>query len=74
MPKKLNPESSAEQSKRFKREAQKLIDAGELSLTDADAAMDKLIRNPRLLRPDFTSASSAASASVGFSVPSSISF
>ena len=47
MPKKLNPESPAEQSKRFKREAQKLIDAGELNLTEADAAMDKLVRRAK---------------------------
>ena len=51
MPKKLNPETPAEQSKRFKREAQKLIDAGELSLTDADAAMAKLIRQAKSRTP-----------------------
>ena len=44
MPKKLKPETPKEQSARFKREAQKLIDAGELSPTDADAAMDRLTR------------------------------
>ena len=44
MPKKLKPESQEEQSKRFKREAQKLIDAGELNLTEAEAAVDALIR------------------------------
>ena len=44
MPKKQNPETEAEQSERFKRDAQKLIDAGELSPTDADAALDKLVR------------------------------
>lgn len=44
MPKKLNPETPEEQSKRFKREAQKLIDAGELNLTEAEAAVDKLLR------------------------------
>ena len=48
MPKKLNPETPEEQSERFKREAQKLIDAGELSLTEADAAMDELVRRTRL--------------------------
>jgi hypothetical protein len=44
MPKKAKPETPAEQSARFKREAQKLIDAGELSPTDAAAAMDRLVR------------------------------
>ena len=32
------------QSERFRKAAQDLIDAGELSLTDAGAAMDKLVR------------------------------
>ena len=44
MPKKLKPETPAEQSARFKREAQKLIDAGALSPIDAEAAMDRLIQ------------------------------
>jgi polyhydroxyalkanoate synthesis regulator phasin len=44
MPKKLKHESQAEQSERFKRDAQKLIDAGELNPTEADAAVDRLIR------------------------------
>lgn len=43
MPKKLKPESQAVQSKRFKRDAQKLIDAGELSPT-ADDVLDALVR------------------------------
>jgi hypothetical protein len=47
MPKKQKPESQAEQSERFKREAQRLIDAGELSPTDAEAALDKLVRRSR---------------------------
>lgn len=47
MPKKLRPETPREQSARFKREAQKLIDDGELSPIDADAAMDKLVRKQR---------------------------
>jgi hypothetical protein len=38
----LNPE---EQSRTFKAEAQRLIDAGELNPTEADAAMDRLVRN-----------------------------
>ena len=44
MPKKAKPETAAEQSARFKREAQKLIDAGELNPTAANAAMDRLVR------------------------------
>ena len=44
MPKKKRQESQAEQSARFKRDAQKLIDAGELNPTDAAAALDKLLR------------------------------
>jgi hypothetical protein len=43
MPKKLKPETPKEQSARFKREAQKLIDAGELNPTDAEAAGSRLI-------------------------------
>ena len=33
-----------EQSERFRKAAQELIDAGELDPTEADAAMDKLVR------------------------------
>lgn len=44
MPKKKKPESQAEQSKRFKRDAQRLIDAGELNPTAADDAIDEMIR------------------------------
>ena len=44
MPRKLNRETPGEQSKRWKREAQKLIDAGELNPADADAALDRLVR------------------------------
>lgn len=44
MPKKERQESQEEQSERFKREAQKLIDAGELSPTEGDRALDALVR------------------------------
>ena len=44
MPKKLKRETQAEQSKRFKKDAQELIDAGELNPTEADAALDALVR------------------------------
>lgn len=47
MPKQKRKETQAEQSARFKAEAQKLIDAGELSPTDADAQLDKLVRSKR---------------------------
>ena len=44
MPKKSKPESEAEQSERFRREAQKLIDAGELDPEVSDALMDRLLK------------------------------
>lgn len=44
MPKKATSETEQEQSKRFQKEAQKLVDAGELSLTEAEAILDKLIK------------------------------
>lgn len=47
MPKKKRQESQAEQSARFKRDAQKLIDAGELNPTEADAAVDRLLRRSK---------------------------
>lgn len=47
MPKKQNPETPEEQSKRFKRDVQRMIDAGELNPTDADAAMDRLVRKQK---------------------------
>lgn len=45
MPKKQSPESPEDQSERFKREAQKLIDAGELSPTDAEMGIEAVMRN-----------------------------
>ena len=47
MPKKKNQESQAEQSERFKTDAQKLVDAGELDLTEAENAVDKLVSKQR---------------------------
>ena len=44
MPKKQQGMTPEEQSEAFKREAQRLIDAGELSPTEADAALDNLVR------------------------------
>jgi hypothetical protein len=49
MPKQKRKETSAEQSARFKAEAQRLIDAGELSPTDAERALDSLVRKGRRL-------------------------
>jgi hypothetical protein len=47
MPKKKRQESQAEQSERFKRDAQSLIDAGELDPAEASAALEKLVRKVR---------------------------
>jgi len=44
MPKKKPGMTPEEQSEAFRREAQRLIDAGELNPTDADAALDGLVR------------------------------
>ena len=47
MPTKKNPETQKEQSKRFKRDARSLIDAGELIPTDAEEALDNLVKKAR---------------------------
>jgi hypothetical protein len=47
MPRKKNPESPEDQAKRFREEVQRRIDAGELSTTDADEALESLVRNAR---------------------------
>lgn len=47
MPKKKPGMSASEQSAAFEREVQRLADAGELSPTDADAALDALVRQSR---------------------------
>lgn len=44
MPKKKHKETQAEQSARFKAEVARMVEAGELSPTDADAALDDLLR------------------------------
>ena len=51
MPKKKRQESQATQSARFKRDAQKLIDAGELNPTEAEAALDELLRRSATRQP-----------------------
>ena len=43
MPKKLKPESEQEQSERFKRDAQRLIDAGELDPERGEGAIADLL-------------------------------
>ena len=44
MPKKQRLETPEEQSARFRAEVERMIAAGELSPTDADAALDRLVR------------------------------
>jgi polyhydroxyalkanoate synthesis regulator phasin len=51
MPKKQNVESAKEQSDRFEREVQRLIDAGELNPTEADRTLDELVRRSASLGP-----------------------
>lgn len=47
MPKAKNPLTPEEQRKRFEAEVARLKKAGELSPTDADAALDKLVLRQR---------------------------
>lgn len=51
MPKAKNKITPEEQRKRFEAEAQRLIDAGELSPTEADAALDNLVRRSGATSP-----------------------
>jgi polyhydroxyalkanoate synthesis regulator phasin len=44
MPKKKQAETQAEQSERFRRAVQELVDAGELNPTEADEMFERLIR------------------------------
>lgn len=44
MPKKKRQESEAEQCERFRKEAQRLIDAGDLDPVEGEAALDHLMR------------------------------
>ncbi len=44
MPKKKSKETPEEQSARFRAEVERLIAAGELNPTEADEALDKLVR------------------------------
>lgn len=47
MPPKLKPESQKDQAARFKREAERLIAAGELDPITAEATVDALVRKSR---------------------------
>lgn len=44
MPKKKEPDDPKAQSERFKKAAQELVDAGELSHIEAEKALDALVR------------------------------
>lgn len=44
MPKKKNPETPEEQAERFRREAQKLVDAGSLNPTEGESGLDAFVR------------------------------
>lgn len=44
MPKAKDPLSPKEQRKRFEEEVRRRIAAGELNLTEADAALDRLVK------------------------------
>jgi polyhydroxyalkanoate synthesis regulator phasin len=50
MPKKKNQETQAEQSARFKKAVRELIDAGELSPTEADDNFERLMRSQGIKR------------------------
>jgi hypothetical protein len=47
MPPKKNPETPKQQSERFKKEAEKLIEDGDVDPAKAEAAMDKLVKRAR---------------------------
>ncbi|MCC6780113.1 MAG: hypothetical protein IT537_26350 [Hyphomicrobiales bacterium] len=47
MPKAKNKLTPKEQRERFEKAVRDMIDAGELSLTEADEALDKLVRNAK---------------------------
>ena len=48
MPKKQNQESQEQQSERFKKTVRDLVDAGDLSPADADAAFDKMMNRVKI--------------------------
>lgn len=50
MPKKATKETAEQQAERFRKAVQDMIDAGELSPTDADAAFDGAMAGVTVLR------------------------
>lgn len=52
MPKKQQQETAEEQSARFRAEVQKLIDAGELNPTEADAAFERVLEKVKTPKDD----------------------
>lgn len=49
MPKKKLKESASEQAARFREEVERLVAAGELNPTEADKALDELVRTSSTL-------------------------
>ena len=47
MPKKKRKDSQVDQSARFRAEVERMIEAGELSPTEADKALDRLVTSQR---------------------------
>jgi polyhydroxyalkanoate synthesis regulator phasin len=47
MPKKKQPETQEEQSARFRAEVERLVAAGELNPTEADKALDRIVKKSR---------------------------
>jgi hypothetical protein len=45
MPKKKHPQTAEEQAEQFRREAQKLADAGKLTLTEGETTLDAFVRS-----------------------------
>ena len=45
MPKKKNPQTAEEQAENFRREAEKLVRAGKLHLTEGETALDAFVRS-----------------------------
>jgi hypothetical protein len=45
MPKKKHPQTPDEQAEQFRREAQRLVDAGLLILTEGETALDAFVRS-----------------------------
>ncbi len=47
MPKKKNPETPEEQAERFRRESERLVQAGELDPIAGERALDRLTRKTK---------------------------